>query len=157
MSEQAIAVIYCVTPNGHEWSYATVYSPEALIGSVARACDTLPDRIKIRPVIAGRILKCEHRDTVNGFCFRCWHEANDRIRTRRKFELQDAFTRGLAIRQGSTVWTTAGVIFTAYGIRADAVFLPQFQSDPTYLAEHLENREFGFGFETQILRGSAHE
>lgn len=86
------------------------------------------------------------------FDLRAMAEARTIRRAARRAEIESAFRRGLIVWQKGTFWSTAGVIHTWHGVRADAVFIEPYQSDPVYLAEHLENREFGFGFETVILR-----
>lgn len=88
---------------------------------------------------------------MTDFNFDDWRKANDAKRAERRAELELAFARGLIVRQIDTFWSTAGVISTRHGIWAHAAFLEPYQSDARYLAEHLENRESGFGFETAIL------
>lgn len=89
-----------------------------------------------------------------GFDFAEWQQQQDAKRAARRAELLQAFRNGLAVTQAGTVWTTAGVIYRDG--RADAVFIDSAQSDPAYLAEHIENREYGFGFHTSILRSTLH-
>lgn len=56
IANPALAVIYCVTPSGHEWAYSTVFSVQALLMSVEGAMSSVPhDRIKIRPVVDGQV------------------------------------------------------------------------------------------------------
>jgi len=91
-------------------------------------------------------------DQGTGFDFATYSEQRAAERAARRCELRDALAAGLACWHGGTVWSTAGVIHTRHGIRADAVFIEPYQSDPVYLAEHIENREYGFGFKTDIIR-----
>lgn len=95
----------------------------------------------------------KHNHTLNDdFCFDCWRAEREQKRALRRLELEDAFRFGKVVRQRNTIWSTAGVIHN--GIRADVVFIEPYQSDPVYLAEHIESREHGFGFKTEILHVS---
>jgi len=86
------------------------------------------------------------------FNFTEWKQEQDTKRADRRLEIESAISRGLIVWQAGTFWSTAGCIYTRHGVRADATFIESAQSDPAYLAEHLENREYGFGFDTIILR-----
>ena len=94
------------------------------------------------------------------FDFDAWKREQAEKRARRRSELRAALEAGLAIWHGGSVWSTAGIISPAgrFGnpdTHAFAVFLEPYQSDPAYLADHIENREYGFGFETTIIRRPA--
>lgn len=87
-----------------------------------------------------------------GFCFACHQEQRAIARAARVLELTEALESGRIVRQLQTFWSTAGIICTTHGsARADACFIERCQSDPAYLADHLENRENGFGFDTAIV------
>jgi len=91
------------------------------------------------------------------FNFVEWSKMREQQRVDRKIELREALAHGLAVWHGGSVWSTAGVIspagrFHSTSVHAHAVFIEPYQSDPAYLAEHIESREHGFGFETRIIR-----
>ena len=93
------------------------------------------------------------------FCFETWKAEQAAKRADRRLELQTALADGLAVWHGGSVWSTAGVIriagrFGRLETEAGAAFIEPYQSDPIYLAEHLENREHGFGFETIIIHAN---
>lgn len=89
------------------------------------------------------------------FDFDTWKTQQQTKRNNRKLEIESALRRGLIVRQARTFWSTAGYIATAFGVHADAAFIEPYASDPVYLANHLENREYGLGFETVILSKGA--
>ncbi len=89
------------------------------------------------------------------FDFKAWQAQQAAERAMRRVAIQTAISQGVAVRQNGTIWTTAGVITTRFGIRADAIFIDSCQSDPAYIAEHLENREYGFGWPVEILRATS--
>lgn len=92
---------------------------------------------------------------VHDFDFTVWRAEQELKRANRRRELRDAFASGRVVRQLSTIWSTAGVITCRDGIvYGDCIFIDAAQSSPDYLANHLENREYGFGFPTEILRAT---
>lgn len=84
------------------------------------------------------------------FDFEGWRARVAERRRERRAELAAALRAGLVVEQLGTLWTVAGVISPRSGARA--AFVEPFGSDPAYLAEHIENREYGLGFETWIVR-----
>lgn len=93
---------------------------------------------------------------MSDFDFDAWRRRQEITRQARRVELRQALTQGLAIWHGGSVWTTAGVASPngRFGMPAHgfATFIEPYQSDPAYLAAHIENREYGFGFVTHIIR-----
>lgn len=96
------------------------------------------------------------QDQGHDFVFATYTKTRQEQRRLRRLELRDALAQGLAIWHGGSIWSTAGVTSPngrfgqpAHGF---AVFVEPYESDPVYLAEHIENREYGFGFKTEIIR-----
>lgn len=90
------------------------------------------------------------------FDFVAWQARQVAKRHARRNELRAAFAQGFAVWHGRSLWSTAGIVHPADDrnpvTHASAAFIEPHQSDPVYLAEHLENREYGFGLPTTIVR-----
>lgn len=91
------------------------------------------------------------------FDFEAWRAEQAQQRRARREELRNALAGGLAVWQAGTLWTTAGCVSIRLGApRAFAAFVDCLQEDGVNLANHLENREYGFGFPTEIVRAASY-
>ena len=73
-----------------------------------------------------------------GFNFKAWQAEQDSRRMLRRWELFDALENGQVVMQAGKEWPEC------------SPFLEIFNT-PESLAEHIESREYGFGFKTEIL------
>lgn len=90
------------------------------------------------------------------FDFSAWRAEQNRKRARRRLELETALRAGKVVRQHGSFWTVDATISTLFGPPSVfRTFIDTAQADPAYLADHLESREYGFGFETVILSTGA--
>lgn len=100
---------------------------------------------------------CDHRDRfLDHFCFDCWREQNAAKRAARRVELARLLASGATIceRRGTasaTDWrltpdgtVMAGSVPERGAIDMHVAFCVPFTADR--LAEHLESREYGFGW-----------
>ena len=101
------------------------------------------------------------RQTVTGFCFECWQNGQRAMRARRVQLLRAAIASGATVIEGwpngrRTEWNLAGTV-TVYtdGTRSE-LHQPFIASamTPAYLADHLENRQYGFGWKLVIIESS---
>ena len=81
---------------------------------------------------------------LTGFDFDKWQADQDAKRARRVAELTAAFAAGQTV-----IETLPRGQELAWRVGANT-FIEPYKSDPTHLAKHIENREYGFGFTVTI-------
>ena len=77
-------------------------------------------------------------ETGTGFDFAAWQAEQSGKRAARRAALEVALRAGRSVAQIGRVWP------------ACSPFIPECNT-PEYLAEHIESREYGFGFATKIV------
>jgi hypothetical protein len=85
------------------------------------------------------------------FDFEAWQARRLEQRQARRLELETALAAGKVVSQAGTFWTVDAVISTRFGPASSFRPFVDRCMHAGYLAEHLENRENGFGFDTFIL------
>lgn len=75
---------------------------------------------------------------MTGFNYDEWQADQNRKRYARREEIRQALDQGRKVFQLRSVWPDC------------SPFLAEWNT-PEHLAEHIESREYGFGFETRIL------
>lgn len=91
------------------------------------------------------------------FDFEVWKARRAEQRQARRAELETALAAGKVVVQRGTFWTIDACITNTFTPgRAFRVFIDRCQTDPKYLAAHLESREYGFGFPTFIVTTKGH-